>query len=125
MKISYLHDIAVRLNHLPQGRHKHFTFITRRKKIISMGWNQSFKTHPLAAKFGHRFQSIHSELNAIQNFPYRVSELCKYDIINLRLSGNNLTIAKPCQKCRNMLWYFGVRHVGYSTFFGQYEEIEL
>lgn len=102
--------------HLPDSRFKHFTFIVERNKIISYGWNQSFKTHPLAAKYKARFYSIHSELDAIKNFPYPVNQLKLYDLINVRiLKDGTLGPAKPCVSCHQLLLYFGVRQVYYST----------
>lgn len=101
---------------LPTARHKHFSFITRKNKIIAFGWNQSFKTHPLAAKYGHRFNSIHSELHAIKNFPYPISELRDYTLINARYSPGEkkLTLAKPCSKCIYFLSCFSFREVLYT-----------
>lgn len=109
-------DVAENLYHLPDGRQKHFSFLVERNNIVSVGWNQSFKTHPLAFKFGHRFYSTHSELHAIRNFPYHISELADYKFINLRLMGDHsIGIAKPCFCCQNMLEMFGIYNVYYST----------
>lgn len=98
------------------GKQKHFTFICDGNKVISVGWNKPFKTHPLAAKFGHRFANIHSELDAINNFMHPVSELKKYNLINIRLLANRqLAMSKPCIPCQYMLASFGVDRIMYST----------
>jgi len=104
------------LRHLATTSSVHFTFICRRSNIIAFGVNNTLKTHPLSKRFDHRFSSIHSELAAIVNFPYPVSELKRYDIINLRILANNdLAISKPCNSCSNMLQSFGITKVSYST----------
>lgn len=100
----------------PEGRNKHFTFITQRSKIICYGYNQSFKTHPLGAKYNARFNAIHSELDAIKNFPYMINSLYQYDMINIRVRGDHtFGLSKPCYSCHKLLIFFGVREVYYST----------
>lgn len=108
--------IAIANIHLPDSRFKHFTFIAERNNIICWGHNKAYKTHPLAARFKNRFNCIHSELDAIKNFPHSISNLCNYDLINIRiLRGGGLGPAKPCISCYNLLMYFGVREIYYST----------
>lgn len=98
------------------GNHKHFTFICERKKIISVGWNKPFKSHTLAKKFGYRFSTIHSELDAINNFPYPVADLKNYIMINVRLyADRTLALSRPCGRCLKLLNAFGVRTVVFST----------
>jgi len=75
-----------------------------------------FKTHPIAKKFGHRFACIHSELDCVNNFPYRAGELCEYDFYNVRLYKNkSVALSKPCLLCQYMLSSFNVKKVYYST----------
>lgn len=111
--------------HLPTARQKHFSFITRRSKIISFGWCQSFKTHPIAAKYGHRFDSIHSELHCIKNFPYPMSALKDYTLINVRVnpSGSQMTLARPCVRCIHFLSCFDLRSVIYSNERGEFVQL--
>lgn len=109
-------DVARNLFDLPIGRFKHFSFICNRNKIVSVGWNKAFKTHPLAKRFGHRFNCIHSELDAITSFNHPVSSLHKYKFYNVRLRTNGkLAVAKPCLHCQYMLSSFGVEKVWYSS----------
>ncbi len=82
-------------------RCKHFSFIVRKNKIVSIGYNQQYKTHPIAAKYGHRFCSIHSEIHAISNYKYDLSE-CK--IINIRLDQwGNMKCSRPCEFCEKLI----------------------
>ncbi len=101
-------------------KHRHFTFIAKRNIIISYGYNQIFKSHPIANKFSHRFSDIHSELAAILHFPYPIKELKNYNIINLRIrrDNNQLGLSRPCQKCFRMLNTFGINEVYYSNGLG-------
>ena len=96
---------------LPIGRCKHFSFLIEKNRIISIGYNQSYKTHPLSKKFGHRFSSIHSELHAISSFG-KTNGLI---LANVRLDLNgNLRESKPCQPCQKMLKYFNIQNVFYT-----------
>ena len=108
--------LARKLIDLPRSEKKHFTFILRKNKIMSVGWNMSYKTHPLAARYNYKYSAIHSELNAILNFQLPYSTLCKYTILNIRLAKNG-TIAnsKPCIPCQNLLNDYGLNSVIYST----------
>jgi len=101
---------------LPDARQKHFTFILLKKRVISVGYNLSFKTHPLAGRYGYRFNNIHSELKAIQNFPYPVSLLPKFTFVNIRIMANGmLGMSKPCKCCQKLLLDFNCTQLWYST----------
>jgi len=101
--------------HLPNSRTKHFTFIVTGQKVICMGYNNSWKTSPLAKRFGHRFHTIHSELSAIKKFPYPIEQLHKYDVVNVRLTKTGmLALSKPCIFCCDMLDFFNVKNIWYS-----------
>lgn len=103
------------INMVPD-EHKHFTFIIDKNKILSFGFNQTFKTAPLASKYGYRFNSIHSELHAIMRFPYRPAELRRCTMVNLRFrSDGSLGMSKPCSKCQKLINDFNLNEVWYST----------
>ena len=107
--------------HLPDGRTKHFTYILERNKIISFGWNQAFKTHPMAKKYGMRFLCIHSELHAITNFPYRINTIGNYDLVNVRIrKTGEVCISKPCIFCQKLISDLGITTIFYSTNEGQF-----
>jgi deoxycytidylate deaminase len=108
--------LSKHLINLPNSDKKHFTFILKRKKIVSIGWNDGYKTHPIAAKYKHRFHARHSELSAILNFKYSPSELKDYDFVNIRLTKDGLLAnSKPCQSCQFLLRDFGIHHIIYTT----------
>ncbi len=119
---SRINKIILNSLHLPTARHKHFSFITQKKKITSFGYNQSFKSHPLAAKYGYRFNSIHSELHAILNFPYPVDRLKDFTLVNVRYSPTKglMTFAKPCAMCLHFLSCLDLRSVLYTDENGEF-----
>lgn len=112
---------------LPNCHQRHFSFIVKRSTIVSFGWNKSYKTHPLAAKWGHRFSDIHSELSAIANFPYHISELNNYDFINVRVRRDNglYGYSAPCLHCTKMLIAFGITSITYVNRNSQWQILSL
>lgn len=101
---------------LPIGGQLHFSFIMKKKKIVAFGYNNAWKTSPLAGKFKHRFDCIHSELMAIKNFPYHISELSRFTFVNVRLrKSGTVALSKPCNCCARMLDAFGISEVYYTT----------
>lgn len=108
--------LSQKLIHLPKSGKLHFTYILRKKKIISMGVNVTFKTHPMAKKYQHRFFSQHSELNAILNFPFKYRTLCNYKIVNIRIrQDGSLASSKPCKACALLLKDMGFKKIFFST----------
>jgi len=74
---------------------KHCSIICRGNKIISVGINKH-KTHPLAAKYGYRYNELHSELDAFR----KTDERSKLTLINFRYNRyGQMRMSKPCVKC--------------------------
>lgn len=108
---------------LPQGNHRHFAYIVKRNKVVAFGYNLAFKTHPIAAQFGHRFNSIHAEAMAINNFPHPIGFLSECDLISLRIrKTGELGLALPCQYCRAMLKVFSPKNVYYCDDYGEFHD---
>lgn len=109
------------LIHLPQSNAKHFSFICERNKILAIGYNNGFKTHPQSKKFGHRFYATHSELSAICSFGGRVSELAGLTFYNIRLlKSGEPAMSRPCSSCQGLLASFGVRKLFYTNYLGNF-----
>jgi hypothetical protein len=77
----------------------HFSYILRKNKVIALGKEQRGKTHPLAARYGYKYPTIHSELDAFR-------QLHKFDIrdsltlVNTRISCTGvLGMSRPCKYC--------------------------
>lgn len=101
---------------LPNSSKKHFSFIIERNKIVSFGWNDGWKSHPLAAKYGHRFSGIHSELAAIRNFPYPPGYIKNFTLLNIRIRNDKTCgMSRPCLACFNLLAHFGLYNIFYSN----------
>lgn len=104
---------AINLKHLVPNRSKHFSFLVRKNKIISFGYNKTLKTHPLCLKFNYSSQAIHSELACLLN----CSKIDKRSfMINIRIDkDNNLLMSRPCGHCTNLLLHHDITNVVYST----------
>lgn len=88
---------------LPQSNYKHFSFIVRKNLIVGFGYNNAWKTEPLASKFGHRYNAIHSEVAAIKSLGRSPITEDKV-LINVRIGRNGeIGLSKPCKYCRSMI----------------------
>lgn len=114
-------EVSRALINEPVGEQKHFSFLVKKNKIISIGWNRKNKTHPLTVKYGHPYRTIHSEVAVIQNFPHSLTTLSNYSLINIRISReDNVTISKPCIYCQRLIRDFGIRNVFYTNEYGEF-----
>jgi hypothetical protein len=89
---------AIRFNGAPVER-THYSFVLRKNKILALGKEYRGKTHPLAQKYGYKYPTIHSELDAFR-------QLSKADIrdslvlVNARISSTGVVgMARPCKYC--------------------------
>ena len=116
-----LYKKAFALYDLPQGRTKHFTFILRRNKVISFGWNKGFKTSVYAARLKYKYPYLHSEIDALKNFPWPNRELSKCKLVNLRIGGDKreLMISRPCEYCEPVLRYMEIGEIYYTDSAGK------
>jgi deoxycytidylate deaminase len=122
MQFARLIKIAKSHKHIVDTPQRHFSFILLKGKLISIGWNEAWKTHPLAAKFGHRFSAIHSELASIKNMQKNWSVLPKCKLVNVRIKPNGTVgLSKPCKYCRRLLADFEVGEVYYSDENGDFQ----
>jgi deoxycytidylate deaminase len=107
---------------VPTGKNKHFSFLFRRGNLISLGWSDSCKTHPLASKYGYRHETIHSELACILRVR---SDLKGCRLVNTRINiRGEIGISKPCKNCQRLLRDFGIVDVWYTNYFGEFERMK-
>ena len=79
-----------------QRSKKHVSLIVRKNEIVSVGTNK-FRTHPMAKKFGYRFEEVHSELDALLRYRGPKDNLT---LVNFRYNRfGDMRISKPCSKC--------------------------
>lgn len=99
----------------------HISFLIYRNKIVSWGKNSREKTCPLAQRHNYEYFRVHSELAVIKNFPYPISELSAYTIVNLRINKRKeLMQSRPCDCCINLLSFFGITSILYSNEKGEF-----
>lgn len=110
----------------PEFAQRHYTFLVRRNKILSIGLNDKKRTHPAAVGEGWRFPNLHSEKRCILNFPLPIGEIRGCKLVNLRLNRRRqLMLSKPCGGCITLLKLVGPKSVLYSTNNGGFAELFL
>lgn len=127
-------EIALSLIDWSDGlRCRHFSFITNKKRIISIGYNTQ-KTHPANLRYKKispltgedisEFKRTCSEFNAIvklKNLTNIDTKRCT--MINLRYDRNrNLALASPCMSCISLLAYHEFKRVIWTDSRGNYVE---
>ena len=123
MKFKKLVKLSRQMLDLPDSRRKHFSYILMNNRVVSVGYNLGFKTHPLANRYHYRFNAIHSELSAIKNFPYPPSLLNKCKMVNIRIMADkSVGMSKPCGKCAKLLCDFDLTNVWFTNRQGQFEK---
>ena len=90
---------------------KHASLILRKGKVVSVGTNHH-RTHPMAKKYGYRFDEVHSELDALLRYKGPKDGLT---LVNYRVNRQGeLRMAKPCNLC--MPWCTAIfDQIYYST----------
>lgn len=121
--LSKLEEIAYAL--VPANRKDtqffHVAAIFQRNKILSIGQN-SFKTHPLAQKWGHKGNFTHAELKAAIN--YATNDFNNVSMAVLRIDRRNLlAMSRPCSCCESFLLDSGIRRVFYTNEKGEWEKL--
>lgn len=111
--INKIIQTSINLKHLASKKNRHFSFLVRKNQIVSMGWNNYLKTHPIADKFNYGSKAIHSELACLLN-ANKIDK--KSYMINIRIGANNsIMLSRPCKNCQSLLLHYGVSDVIYST----------
>lgn len=99
----------------------HVAAIFQRNKILSIGQN-SFKTHPIAKKYGHRNSILHAEVAAI--IRHGLEDCSGLNMAVLRINRkNDLTISKPCPCCQSIITNVGFKKVFFTNQKGQWEQL--
>ncbi len=95
-KISKFIDIARPISLQIERQKKHVSLVVRKGIVESVGTNQ-FKTHPLAKKYGYRYDEVHSELDALLKYKGSKDGLT---LVNFRFnSDGEMRMSKPCCLC--------------------------
>ena len=95
-KINKLIDVALPVAMNIPRKKRHVSLIVRKGAVVSFGTN-SFKTHPLAARIGYRFEEMHSELDALTKYKGPKDSLVLFNFRFNRVG--ELRMSKPCCLC--------------------------
>jgi len=111
---------------LSNCRTLHFSFIIYKNKIISFGWNNARKSHPIAKIYGHRYHCIHAELHAINNLYRRDIRLDKIKLANVRIfKDGSFGISKPCDVCCKLLLDLNINDIWYTNEHGNFIKMPI
>ena len=95
-KISKFIDVARPISLRIERQKKHVSLVVRKGIVESVGTNQ-LKTHPLAKKYGYRYDEVHSELDALLKYKGSKDGLM---LVNFRFnSDGEMRMSKPCCLC--------------------------
>ena len=109
MKLKFF-DIARRLSKKSTYCHRLGAVVVKKNRIIGMGFNKPFKTHP---KSGNRFKTVHAELDAILGID--AEELKGSTVYVYRETKDGLPAnARCCKHCEEMLKLVGVKKICYT-----------
>lgn len=96
------------------GKPRMAAVIYDRRHLVSYGLN-SFKTHPLMARFNKHPQAVclHAEIAALANARQSVEGLTMY--VARAFADGSPGLAKPCKGCERALIEFGLGDVQWTT----------
>ena len=100
--------------------------LTKKRKIISAGFNMMHRTHPIMNKFAHIpfTMGTHAEVHACIGVP--LADLIGAEMYVYRVLKNGQpALSKPCKTCQNFLRSVGVSKVYYTTDSEEIGELEL
>ena len=92
--------------------------IARGKKILGVGFNDPYKTHPQS---NTTYQYIHAELSAIINSRANLEGASIY--VYRSGQGERPLLSRPCDCCVELLQKAGISQVFYSTNGGYSKEV--
>lgn len=112
---------ALKGKNLSNGRCFHTTFVFKKSRIVSIGVNNYFKSHPKILEYpylnknGERYNTgIHSELSAILKL--KMNDFSNLELLNLRLDKHdNLCYSKPCFGCSALLNQLNFKNIFFSN----------
>jgi tRNA(Arg) A34 adenosine deaminase TadA len=97
-------------------RYKLGAVLFRKGRIINAKGN-SRKTHPLALRFSN-YPYLHAEAHCIVCAGLDSCRDCNLFVTRITSSGR-LTMALPCESCRSLIKYVGIKSVYYTDWNGE------
>ncbi len=124
MKLNKYIEISRSLIDLPKSEKLHFSFIVRKNRILSIGFNNKNKSNPLTLKLGYRWYNTHSELSAVVRFKGFPDELRGCSLINVRLNKDGKVMySRPCIDCLKLIANFGFKQVFFTGKNGEFDAL--
>jgi deoxycytidylate deaminase len=124
-KFHKLIEIACALKPAKQTHESYFhvAFILNKKAIVSIGWNDTNKSHPATKKYPyHQLSKIHAEMSAILKM--KGKDCSHLTLVVIRLNAKNeLKNSKPCKGCQAMITENNFSKVWYSNDNGEFESL--
>lgn len=100
----------------------HISYLADGNKVVAVGRNNMVKSHPFCNKYGYEYPFIHSELDAITKFPYRMRELKNYVMYNVRIGGDKkIRLSRPCIPCQRLIIGTKVKRAYFTNEYGLFE----
>ncbi len=90
--------------------------LVKRNRVLSVGWNNMSKSHPLQQKYCDHDHALglHAEVHSCLGVS--LPELNGANMYVARvLRDGTLALAKPCRVCQRFLISVGIRKVTYTT----------
>lgn len=103
-RINKLMEIAVAMRPYKQNnRCFHVAFLLDKKRIISIGYNNTNKSHPKTKNYPYSdFARLHAEMSAI--LKVKKDDLSGTTLVVIRLDKHNqLKNSKPCRGCMALI----------------------
>jgi len=106
------------LDKLEAKRYHHVSVMLQKNRVLSVGWNKPYKTHPVCEQYGYE-HGMHSENDCI----FKAGEVDCSDVLifNFLFRWRRLTnrwewgTARPCDICQRFLVDHGIEKVLYTT----------
>lgn len=114
-------EIAKKLSKKSTYVHQLGAVITKKNKIVGMGFNNPYKTHPQS---NNDFKNIHAELDAILDVENKKDLQGSVLYVYREHKNGQPANSKPCKYCKMLIKKAGIKKV-YYTNNGTYEEYDV
>jgi len=104
-------ELALKVSMHSEYKQKLGCVIVKRNKIVGIGFNKPYKTHP---KSNNQFKNIHAELDAMLGVSFRDLLGATAYVARQHKDGTH-ALAKPCPCCMELLTNAGIKRVYWTN----------
>lgn len=108
---------AKKLSNKSPSRFKIACVIASKNKVVSYGYNNMKKTHPLSTSYGNM---LHAEISALSKSKGNLNKCTAY--VYRKLKNGKEAMSRPCKYCMKQLQLAGIKKICYTTEKGIIEE---